>query len=248
MRKKIISLICVLFVLFLFGFTKSVSASSFSLVAPSGTLTRGQDVSFTVNINTAGSVVTSIQSGMTYDTAYLQYVSAVPGEAMNSITVDTSVGTGKLLFTGTNNTGYNGSGIFATVTFRIIAESPGSTEICTLWTPTITPTTAPTLSCNSACTTSSQCPSDLACYITSGQTTGVCRRSTCTDRVDCICIQPTSSPVATALPQTGGEEPKNFGTLAGGAFILIAGSILFLSNKNKVYHHSHTKTTHNKKV
>jgi len=250
MGKKTIILFCSIFVFSLFGYVKSVSATTFSLVAPSGTLSRGQDVPFTVSINTENTTVTSIQTGITYDTTYLQYVSAVPGAAMTSVTVDTSVGTGKLLLTGTNGTGYNGTGVFATVTFKIIADSPGSTEICTLWAPTgitpttIIPTSPPTVSCNSTCTTASQCPSDLTCYIVSGQTTGVCRRTTCTDRVDCVCPIPTSPPVATALPQTGGEESKNLGTLAGGAFILIAGSILFFSNRNRVYRHSQTKTTH----
>lgn len=246
MRKQTIALICILSVFSLFITVRSVSATSFNLVAPSGTLSRGQDVPFTININTEGTTVTSIQTGMTYDTAYLEYVSAVPGNAMNTVTVDTSLGTGRVLFTGTNSTGFNGTGVFATVTFKIIAASPGSTEICTLWAPSITPspTTPPSLSCNSACSSSSQCPSDLTCYISSGQTTGVCRRATCTDRTDCVCLQPTSPPVATALPQTGGEQPKNLGTLAGGAFILIAGSILFFSNKRKVFHHSHTKNIH----
>jgi len=237
-----------IFVLSYFGCVKSVSATTFTLVPPTGTLSRGQDVPFTVSINTEGSSVTSIQTGMTYDTTYLQYVSAVPGNAMNTITVDTTAGTGKLLLTGTNNTGFNGTGVYATVTFNIIAASPGSTDICTLWSPSTTPTTAPLTpttpvsSCNSSCTASSQCPSNLTCYIVSGQTAGVCRNITCTDRVDCVCPQPTSPPVATALPVTGGDEPKNLGTLAGGAFILIAGSILFFSNKHKRYHHSQTKT------
>jgi len=244
MGKKTIILFCSIFVLSLFGYVKSVSATTFSLVAPSGTLSRGQDVPFTVSINTENTTVTSIQTGITYDTTYLQYVSAVPGAAMTSVTVDTSVGTGKLLLTGTNGTGYNGTDVFATVTFKIIADSPGSTEICTLWAPTITPspTASPALSCNSSCTTSSGCPSDLTCYIASGQTTGFCRRATCTDQVSCVCPQPTSPPVATALPVTGGEEPKNLGALAGGACVLIAGSILFFSKRNKVHHHVQTKT------
>jgi len=247
MRKKTLTFIILFIVLSFFSNVTSVFATSFTLIAPSGTLSRGQDVPFTVSINTEGTTVTSIQTGMTYDTSYLEYVSAVPGAAMNTITVDTSVGAGKLLLTGTNNTGFIGTDVYATVTFKIIADSPGSTEICTLWTPTAitpSPTPPPTVSCNSTCTTSSQCPSDLTCYITSGQTTGVCRRTTCTDRVDCVCPQPTSPPVATALPQTGGEESKNIGTLAGVAFILIAGSIIFFSNKNKVYHHSESKSSH----
>jgi len=252
MRKQFFSLICILFAFCFLSNVKSAYATSFTIIAPSGTLSRGQDVPFTVSINTEESTVTSIQTGMNYDTSYLEYVSAVPGTAMNTITVDTSVGAGKLLLTGTNNTGFKGTDVYATVTFKIIADSPGSTEVCTLWTPTAitpSPTTPPTAqSCNSSCTTSSQCPSDLTCYIAAGQTTGVCRRTTCTDRVDCVCPQPTSPPVETALPVTGGGDSKNVGTLAGIAFILVAGSILFLSKKNKVYHHSESKSSHKKEV
>lgn len=128
------------------AFVPSAFAVSFDLIPPSGALSRGQDVTFTVNIDTEGASVTSIQTGMTYDTQYLQYVSASPGSAMTNITVDTSQGTGKLVLTGSNTSGFTGTGAFATVVFKIIAEQSGETELCTLWavTPTNTPPIVPT--------------------------------------------------------------------------------------------------------
>jgi LPXTG-motif cell wall-anchored protein len=130
----------VFFAVVLFVFVPSVSAVQFDLIPPSGTLVQGQEVTFIINLNTQGDTVSTIQTGMTYDTVPLQYVSAAAGAAMNSLTVDTTTqGTGKLLITGTNNVGFTGSGVFTTVVFKILTPS-GSTELCTLWQPTATPT------------------------------------------------------------------------------------------------------------
>lgn len=133
------------FVIFLFVCTKQTYAVTFDLVAPSGVLERGQDVVFTINIDTQGTSVTSIQTGLTYDTQYLQYKSVAAGAAMDSVTADTTTyGAGKVLFSGAKTAGFNGSGVYATVTFTLIAQESGSTEICTLWTPNPTPTTPTT--------------------------------------------------------------------------------------------------------
>jgi len=126
---------------------RTVAATAFELIAPSETLTRGQEVQFTINIDTEGASVSSTQVGLTYDTQYLQYVSSVPGETMNSVTV-TDLGSGKILLSGVNSGGYNGSGVFATVTFTLIATSAGETTLCTLWAPT--PTTATTTTATTA--------------------------------------------------------------------------------------------------
>ncbi len=121
------------------------AAVKFDLVPPSGQLSRGQDVTFTINIDTQGASVSTIQTGMTYETQYLEYVSAQAGATMNSVTVDPSQGAGKLVLTGTNASGYTGTGVFATVVFKIIATESGTTELCALWeiTPSPTPTTPP---------------------------------------------------------------------------------------------------------
>jgi len=144
MNMKSVGIYIFLVVSTLFVLVPSAFATKFDLVPPTGDLQRGQNITFTVNIDTEGASVTSIQSGLTYDATLLQYVSVTAGAAMNSIVADTTTyGTGKVLFTGTNNTGYNGTGVFATVIFTIIAQSSGSTEICSLWLPTATPTPSP---------------------------------------------------------------------------------------------------------
>ena len=139
---RLITLItaCVLFIFSIFP--RLVYATTYDLIAPTGQFNRGQDVVFTINIDTEGSSVKKTEIGMTYDTQYLQFVSATAGSAMSSVQTS-DLGGGKLLLTGTNSSGFSGAGIFTTVTFRIIAQAPGSTQLCTLWAPTPTPTGAP---------------------------------------------------------------------------------------------------------
>jgi LPXTG-motif cell wall-anchored protein len=209
-------------------------ATKFDLIPPSGTLQRGQDITFTINIDTEGASVTTVPAGITYDSTLLKYVSVTAGAAMNSVVADTTTyGTGKILFTGTNNSGYNGTGVFATVVFNIIAQSSGSTEICTLWLPEVTPTPPPNSTptpapvCGTVCTTNTQCPSDMPCYIAAGQTSGYCRRAACPTINNCVC------PVPTALPQTGITDQKNIAVALAISFIAAAGGIFYLSQKQK---------------
>ncbi|OGK63026.1 hypothetical protein A2334_01425 [Candidatus Roizmanbacteria bacterium RIFOXYB2_FULL_38_10] len=233
------------FIIAFFVSAPSAFAVRFELVPPSGELSRGQEVTFTVNMDTQGATINTIQTGMTYDTQFLEYVSSAPGAAMNSVTVDTSQGTGKLLFTGTNTAGFTGTGIYATVVFKIIAAESGSTELCTLWTPTPSPTPVPV--CNNTCTSSSECPSGLYCYIASGQTSGYCRAQTCPEEVSCVCpVAPTSPPPPppTALPQSGFDIPKNIGSIAGGLFLLTAAAVLIYSKKNTYFTHKKTHGKH----
>lgn len=244
MSKKTVGL-CLLFILCtLFVFVSPSFATKFELIPPSGDLQRGQDITFTINIDTEGTSITTIQSGLTYDSTLLQYVSVTAGAAMSSVVADTTTyGTGKILFTGTHDTGFNGTGVFATVVFTIIAQSSGSTEICTLWLPEATPTPAPSPTigpsptlgpsptpgpgCGTICTTNSQCPLDMPCYILTGQTSGYCRRAACPQINNCIC------PVPTSLPTTGGEDSKNTGVALASVFLVVAGSIFYLSQKQK---------------
>lgn len=237
--------LCFLFVVAaLFVYTPSSFATRFDLIPPAGELQRGQDITFTINVDTEGVSVTSEQAGLTYDSALLQYVSVAAGAAMNSVVADTSTyGTGKILFTGTNTAGFNGTGVFATVVFKIIAQSSGSTEICTLWLPEPTPTIAPTPtlgpsptlgppptagpSCGTVCTANTQCPADMPCYILSGQTSGYCRRAACPELASCVCPGPT------ALPTTGSTDSGTFSAVLGGALLLLAGTIFVVSQKQK---------------
>ena len=78
---------------------------------------------------------------MTYDTNYLEYINTLPGDTFNTITTD-NLGDGKIVFYGNSSTGFSGSGKFTDVTFKLIAQAPGSTELCVLWNPSTQPTAA----------------------------------------------------------------------------------------------------------
>jgi hypothetical protein len=137
-------LITVIIIIF-FLIPNKAYAIKFDLIAPqppSGGFNRGQTVQFTINIDTQNQTVNSTQIGMTYDTQYLEYVSTTPGNAMTSVATE-NLGEGKLLFSGENNAGFSGQGTFANISFKIIAQAPGSTELCVLWNPESQPTTPP---------------------------------------------------------------------------------------------------------
>lgn len=122
----------------------SVLATTFDLIAPSGQLTRGGEVKFTVNIDTEGKSLSSTSIGMTYQTQYLEYVSVLPGNTFTTVSTDVQEG-GKLIISGSSTTPYSGAGTFAYVTFKLIATGPGSTQLCALFNPSSsTPTPQPT--------------------------------------------------------------------------------------------------------
>ena len=143
MKSFITVLLCVLGFAF---YASSAFALTFDLVAPSGELTRGQDVKFTVNINTEESSLATSTIGMTYETQYLEYVSVTPGDTFTTVSADVQ-GDGKFIITGTSTAPYSGSGVFTYVTFKLIATGPESTQLCALFnpsTPTATPGPSPT--------------------------------------------------------------------------------------------------------
>lgn len=118
-----------------------LAATAFDLSLPPGPYTRGQDFQVTISLDTRGSSLTSATTGLTYDTQFLQYLSTLPGDTMTSVQASPA-GSGRYVLSGTNPAGFSGSGSFALVNFKIIAASPGSTEICALFNPTSV-TTAP---------------------------------------------------------------------------------------------------------
>lgn len=122
-----------LFFIFLFSFffAKHSFAIRYSLIAPSGTLTRGQTVTFTINIDTQGTTITEAKIGMTYETQYLEYVNTIAGDAFPNLTT-TPQDNGKLIFSATS-TGFSGNTTFAQVNFKIIAQAPGESQLCVLW-------------------------------------------------------------------------------------------------------------------
>lgn len=134
-------LIVLLFLILGCVFAKGAYAASYDLIAPTGQLTRGQDVQFTINIDTQGQSLTSASIGMTYSTDILQYVSATPGDTFSTLSPETQEG-GKIILNASNGSGFSGTGTFAVVTFKLIAQSAGSTELCVLFNPE-TPTQPP---------------------------------------------------------------------------------------------------------
>ena len=118
-------------------------AIKYDLIPPSGELTRGQQIQFTINIDSEGTSIATTQIGMTYETTVLEYVSTVPGDAMGTVSVS-QLESGKILFSGTNPGGFSGAGTFAYVNFKIIAAASGETQLCVLWAPQTNPTTPPT--------------------------------------------------------------------------------------------------------
>lgn len=137
--------LAILFVSFFLLFPKPAYALTFDLIAPTEQLVRGEEVQFTINVDTEGTSLTSTSIGMTYETQYLEFVSAVAGNTFTTISTNNQ-GDGRLILTGTETNGFNGTGTFAVVTFNLIATAPGSTQLCALFNPataTPTPTTAP---------------------------------------------------------------------------------------------------------
>jgi len=139
--KKILTIL--LFFICYLLFVGNVFAMTFTLIAPSGILERGQNIQFTINIDTENKSYTSTQIGMTYETQYLEYVSVLAGNTFTTVSANPQ-GEGKLIISGSSTSGYSGSGTYAYVTFKLIATAPGSTELCALYNPeTLTPTSTP---------------------------------------------------------------------------------------------------------
>lgn len=141
MLKKVSVFVLILLSFFLIN--KSVFAITFDLIPPDGNLERGQEIQFTINVDTEGKSYSTTQIGMTYDTQYLQYISISAGNTFSTISAETA-GDGKLIISGSNNSPYSGTGTFAYVTFKLIATAPGSTQLCVLFNPENTPTPQPT--------------------------------------------------------------------------------------------------------
>ena len=140
MKKVLLTLIA--FFSFFVVAASPAQALTFDLLAPSGDLQSGQNVQFTINIDTEGSSLTSSAIGMTYETQFIEYISVAPGNTFTTVTTDNQ-GNGRLVITGSSTSGYSGSGSFAVVTFKIVATSPGSTQLCALFNPGTTPTPPP---------------------------------------------------------------------------------------------------------
>jgi hypothetical protein len=140
MKKVYIYVLCGLF----FGFlllikTPTVYAVQFDLIQPSGTFKQGDTVKFTININTQGESVKDTEIGVSFQSQDLQYVSTEAGNTLSTITGENRGGVG-IIVKGTDAAGFSGTGVYAYVNFKIIATQPGSTQLCSLFTPPTQPT------------------------------------------------------------------------------------------------------------
>ncbi len=139
--KRFFSFLLIIFG-FLFLFSKQSFAITFDLIAPSGELEKGQEIKFTINVDTEGKSYSSSQIGMTYDTTVLEYVSTSAGNTFTTVSTN-PIENGKLIISGSSTNSYSGSGVYAYVIFKIIAQEPGSTQLCTLFNPQNIPTSIP---------------------------------------------------------------------------------------------------------
>jgi hypothetical protein len=202
--------------------TSVLAAVTFSTSLPTelstGLAVKGQEYDFTININTAGESISTVQARITYDAVNLQYVSATNGGFFTQIT-PTTPANGEFFITGTSATVQTGTGKFAVIRFKLLGVSGNSATLCsaTAVTPSPTPTTGPSATpgptntpapvvqaCNLACSSDSQCSAGLACI------NGMCLRAACPAQTNCIC--PTIV-APTALPRTGSITGWKIGSL-----------------------------------
>jgi len=122
-------------ILFLIFSTKTSYAKiRFTLQAPTEKLTRGQIVTFLINIDTQDTSLSSTAIVADYKTEYLQFEQAVPGNTF-SVIKTSPISNGRILIEGTNSSAFSGQGVYAYLKFKLIAQAPGGTELCVLSAP-----------------------------------------------------------------------------------------------------------------
>lgn len=126
-------------------------------------------------------------------------------------------------------------------TLTVTSSSPTPTPTPTA-TATATATPTPLPQCGTSCTTNSDCPSSMVCYV------GACRNASCTTATNCVCTTATPTPTPTlsvlatptptlvalasptpapSLPVSGDVSPTILG-ITGGAILLVLGLALIL--------------------
>lgn len=139
-------LLAIIFIFLTFFFTEKVSATRFTIVAPTGTLQSGTQVPFTINIDTEGTTLTTTQTDVQLNPTYIQFQGVTPAALFPTLAVSNpSADTVRIAGTvETGTSGVNGTGTFATMIARMTATSSGTTtlaSIVSLPTLTLTPTT-----------------------------------------------------------------------------------------------------------
>src|SRR4051812_18910244 len=109
MRKFVLVMVVGIGLLTVLLLPKKALALTYDLIPPTGTLTRGQNVQFIIDVDTEGSSVTTATVGMTFNTQYLSYVSANQGDTLPEKFSAQVTSAGTLLISGENSAGYSGS-------------------------------------------------------------------------------------------------------------------------------------------
>ena len=128
-----------IFILFSFLFFSSPSyAVDLSVEAPSETLVRGSTFDFKIYIDTKGSSIAKQSMIFTYDKTAVEFADIVEaGDFFDSVGYQPD--TGKILIVGESAKAKSGTGLVATVKMRIIAQSAGSTQLCSVIPLDVTP-------------------------------------------------------------------------------------------------------------
>lgn len=144
--KKSVVFFALMFACFLLT-GKPVHALKFNLIQPNPQVNRGDTIKFQITVDTEGQSMQSTSIGISYTATDLQFVSAEPGNTFANISATTGTAPNPsysaIIVSANSPSAYSGSGTFAYVNFKLIATSPGSTQLCSLFSP-VTATAAPT--------------------------------------------------------------------------------------------------------
>lgn len=132
-----------LILLILIVFPIEVKAVELSVEAPQEQLTRGQVFDWKVNIDTQGESVSKQEFYFTYDTQYLELQSFLAGDFFDNVSYS-KLEAGKLYVVAESTTAKSGSGLVAVGRMKIIAQAPGSSQLCAVIPITPTPSGQPT--------------------------------------------------------------------------------------------------------
>ncbi len=138
--------------------TKAAVQVNYQLIPPTPPIRRNTEVVFTVMIDTLSQTVNQSEIWLSFESQYMTFVEATSGPNQEFSNI-TSVIEGNILkITGTSPAGFNGTGVFTLVKFRINDVDPpiGGAQLCSIIapptptvtlppgvTPTITPTNTP---------------------------------------------------------------------------------------------------------
>lgn len=129
MKKFIKSILIIVLFLFLAVFFKQTYAIELSVEAPQEMLMRDQVFDWKVNIDTQGESIQKQEFYFTYEKDYLKMEAFMAGDFFDNVSF-AEVEPGKLYVEGKSNSPKSGSGMVALARMKIIADSPGTANLC----------------------------------------------------------------------------------------------------------------------